>query len=195
MEASVGMIQPRRMTIAQFDAWVETADEGFTYELHDGVAYAFASGSASHGRLAMRLGSWISARLTPPCEVFLGSVSVRRHPERASSVVPDVLVTCEQPPPAQMYVTSPKLVVEIISPTSVVNDLNRKPRIYSAIPSIEEYLVVDSRSIWARVFRREPGGELPSEGEGVSRVDAVVEVSSVGVSFTLSELYDGILDA
>jgi hypothetical protein len=30
------------MTIAEFDVWVETADECFTYELHDGVVYSLA---------------------------------------------------------------------------------------------------------------------------------------------------------
>lgn len=48
------MIDAQRMTIAEFDHWVETADECFTYELHDGVVYSFASGIAAHGRLCTR---------------------------------------------------------------------------------------------------------------------------------------------
>lgn len=142
------MIVPYSMTIAQFDEWVPTADEGFTYELHDGVVYAFASGSAGHGRLCV----WLYPQVKAPCEVFLGSLSVRRHPERPSSVVPDALITCEKPPAGQIFVRAPKLVIEVISPTSVVNDLIRKPRIYNAVPTIEEYLVVDSRSMWRAFF-------------------------------------------
>jgi len=188
------MIEPKRMTIAEFDTWVETADEGFNYELHDGVVYSFSSGSVSHGRLSMRLGAWLYQQVTPPCEVFLGSLSVRRHPERASSVIPDALVTCEQPPAGQIFVTAPKLVVEVISPTSVVNDLIRKPRVYDAVESIEEYLVVDSRSMWARVFRRDDAGELPTAGEGVTAPDSTIELQSVGLTSTLAELYRGILE-
>jgi Uma2 family endonuclease len=183
----------QRMTIAEFDRWVETADEQFTYELHDGVVYAFASGSVAHGRLCTRLGSWLDRAIEPPCEVFVGSLSVRRHPERSSSVIADVLVTCEAPPPGQLYVVAPKLVVEVISPTSVVNDLIRKPRIFGAVPSIDEYLLVDSRAMWARVFRRDESGELPLEGEGVAAADSTIELQSVGITFTLAELYRGVL--
>jgi Uma2 family endonuclease len=182
------------MTIAEFDTWVESASEGFTYELHDGVVYSFASGSVSHGRLCTRLGGWLITAVTPPCEVFVGSLSVRRNPERPSSVVPDALVTCEEPRSQQIYVTAPKLVVEVISPTSVVNDLIRKPRIYNAVPSIKEYLLVDSRSMWARVFRRDDAGELPAEGEGVTTPDSTIELRSVGLTFALAELYKGILE-
>ena len=188
------MIELNNMTIAQFDEWVPTADEGFIYELHDGVVYAFASGSASHGRLCMRLGVWLYPQVKAPCEVFLGSLPVRRHPERPSSVIPDALVTCEMPPAGQIFATAPKLVVEVISPTSVVNDLIRKPRLYNAVPSIEEYLVVDSRSMWARVFRRNAAGELPAEGEGLAAADSTIELQSVGLTFKLGDLYANILE-
>jgi Uma2 family endonuclease len=103
------------------------------------------------------------------------------------------LVTCEQPPPGQIYVTSPKLVVEVISPTSVVNDLLRKPRVYNAVPSIGEYFVVESRSVWARVFRRDDDSELSAAGEGATSLESVLELRTVGLSFTLADLYRGIL--
>jgi hypothetical protein len=57
-------------------------------------------GTATHGRLCDRTGIWLNKRVEPPpFEVFLGTLSVRRHPNRALSVIPDALVTCEQPPP------------------------------------------------------------------------------------------------
>lgn len=122
----------------------------------------------------------------------MGSLSVRRHPDRPSSVIPDALVTCEPVPARQLYATAPTLVVEVISPTSVVNDLIGKPQVFSAIPSIEEYLLVDSRAMWASVFRRDDSGELPLEGEGVTAPDATIELRSVGVTFALADLYRGV---
>jgi Uma2 family endonuclease len=181
------------MTITEFDVWVETADESFVYELHDGVVYAFASGSTSHGLLASRLGTWAAANLKPPCNIFFGSISVRRDPERPSSVIPDLVVTCEQAPAMQIYVTSPKLVVEVISPRSVTNDLVRKPRVYDAVPSCEEYLLVDSRAVWAKLMRRDADGGLTTDGEDVVSPDATITLETVGLSFTLAELYAGIL--
>ena len=61
------------------------------------------------------------------------------------------------------------------------------------MPSIQEYFVVDSRSVWARVFRRDDDSELSAAGEGVTSPDSVLELQTVGLSFTLADLYRGIL--
>ena len=182
------------MTIAEFDVWVKTADDVYTYELHEGVVYAHAAASVDHERLCTRLGTQLIARLAAPFEVFLNSRSVRESPERASSVVPDFVVTREPTPPGQTYVTAPTFVCEIIEASSVVNDLIRKPRIYSAVASIEEYLVVDSRSMWVCVFGRSASGELSVQSEGVDSPNAAIRLTSLDIAFTLAELYRGILE-
>ena len=88
------MIDPQRMTLAEFDTWAQTAPEGFMYELHDGVIYSFATGTEEHGMLCMRMANWLSVGIKLPCRVFQGTISLRRKPERATDVVPDVLVNC-----------------------------------------------------------------------------------------------------
>jgi len=188
------MIEPKRFTIAEFDAYVETAAEGFTYELHEGILYAFATGTQSHGLLCTALAKLVLPVVDAPCSAFLGSISVRRKPERPSSVVPDLVVTCEDREPANILVRTPKLVIEVISPSSVTNDLVRKLKVYGAIESVKEYLVVDARSMWARVFRRDDDDEqLSADGRDLTAPDDLIELQTVGLSFTLGGLYSGIM--
>jgi Uma2 family endonuclease len=185
-------IEPERLTIAEFDAWVQTADEEFVYELHDGIVHAFATGTQNHGDLCSALAKIVLPTVSLPCRTYLGSISVRRRPERPSSVVPDVVVTCEEREPTHIFVRAPKLVVEVISPSSVTNDLVRKIRIYNAIESIKEYLVVDSRTLWARVFRRDADEQLSADGRDLASPEDIVELETLGISFRLEALYVGI---
>jgi hypothetical protein len=43
------------------------------------------------------------------------------------------------------------------------------------------------------VFRRDDEGELSAAGEGATASDGELELQTVGLSFTLADLYRGIL--
>lgn len=43
------------------------------------------------------------------------------------------------------------------------------------------------------MFRRDDESELSAAGEGVTSPDSVLELQTVGLSFTLADLYRGIL--
>ncbi len=181
------------MSIAEFDDWTLTANEQFTYELHDGILYGFATGTEEHSLISVRLTSWLLPVVTAPCRVHQGGVSVRRHLDRPSSVVPDVLVTCEPRERGRIYVTSPNFVAEVISPSSVTNDMYRKPIVYDAVESIMEYLVIDSRSMWVRLFRRTNERRLLPDGDDLISADQCVSLTTVDLQFTLADLYRDIL--
>jgi hypothetical protein len=75
----------------------------------------------------------------------------------------------------------------------VTNDLVTKPGVYEAIPNIEEYIAVESRSMWARLFRRDESGSLVLFGSDLTESEDVIELRSVGLSFSLGDLYETIL--
>ena len=131
----------------------------------------------------MRIAAWLLPLVKPPCRVHQGTIAVRRRPDRPSSVVPDVLVTCEPRERGRSYVSSPNLVVEVISPASATNDMYRKPRVYDAVESLSEYLVVDSRSMWVRLFRRDDDGRLSPDGEDLASPQSRVSLETVALSF------------
>ena len=187
------IIEPKRLTIEEFDAWVQTAAEEFTNELHAGIVYAFATGSQNHGDLCSAPARFVLPTVALPCRAYLGSISVRREPERPSSVVPELAVTCEEREATNIFVREPKLGAQVISPSCVPNELVRKI-VSTAIPSIKEYLVVDSRSMWAHVFRRDTDGQLWAAGrDDLVSPEDIVELRTLSIPFALEALYTGII--
>jgi Uma2 family endonuclease len=75
----------------------------------------------------------------------------------------------------------------------VTNDLVRKIKIYDAVEPIKEYLVVDSRTMWARVFRRDAEEQLSADGQDLTSSADIVELQTLGITFALESLYAGII--
>ncbi len=67
---------------------------------------------------------------------------------------PDASVPCESITLETEKLIAPKLLVEVISPKSVMRDHVTKRYAYQAIPSLEEYVLVDSRRVWVALYRR-----------------------------------------
>ncbi len=64
-------------------------------------------------------------------------------------------------------VTNPKIVIEILSPTTADYDYGSKFTYYRGLPSLEEYVLVSQHTPRIEVFRRTPAGEwLLSTYEG-----------------------------
>jgi Uma2 family endonuclease len=180
--------QPGPMTLDEYDRL--TPPEGERYELHDGYLVAFSTGTGVHGILCTRISTALDSHVRPPCQVFGASAIGVRRADRRTNVIPDGLVICENFDLSATYVTAPKLVVEVISPKSVNRDRVQKLDIYRAIPSIDEYLMVDSRRVWACVSRRAPGGAWLDVV--YDTLDARIDLLSVDLRIALADLYRGI---
>ena len=156
-------------------------------ELLEGEVVAFAGGSVAHGILCSRIHALVSAATKPPCQAFTSDVAVRVN-ERATYVFPDVSRTCEKLDADARFIAAPDLVVEVISPESKARDRGEKLDAYQSIPSVMEYLLVDSRRVWMCVFRRMAAGVWT---ETTYELGETVELRTAGVSIDVTELYAG----
>jgi Uma2 family endonuclease len=151
------------MTFAAFIAWADRQPGEVRYELVDGVPVALAQPTNAHNRLMMRLYDVIGPRVRARgCDAYTSGSLV---PTRADDTgrVPDLLVTCDERDQRDdddgvnaRTIRYPKFVAEILSASNDVDDLVHKRNEYEGLLVIEEYLILDSRRIWARVHRREP---------------------------------------
>jgi Uma2 family endonuclease len=84
--------------------------------------------------------------------------------------------------------TAPSLVAEVLSPSSVSNDLRDKAVDYLRLPSLSAYLVLaqDEAKAWAWVRSATGFASSPSELVGH---DAIIEITSLGINPPLSEIY------
>ncbi len=176
---------PGPTSVAEFEALLRQSKQKL--ELVEGQVLAFAGGSVAHGILCTRLVSAIAAATKPPCQTFTSDVALRLA-ERATHVFPDVSHTCEALDPGATSIVAPDLVVEVISPESKARDRGEKLDAYQSLPSVMEYVLVDSRRVWISVFRRMAGGVWTETTYGL---DEQVELRTVGVTIDIAELYAG----
>lgn len=164
-------------------------DSTVRHEYVGGQLYAMAGASDRHNRIALRLAALLDAHVGDgPCQVFMSDMKVRV----AADVFyyPDVVVACD-PPGGDPYIRSePRLVVEILSPSTERIDRQEKRLSYAGVSSLVEYLLIDPNRCLVEVQRRdqEGGWSLTT----FTQLDDVVELASVGVGLRISDLYRGV---
>jgi Uma2 family endonuclease len=180
--------QPRPMTLTDYDD--VKPPEGEIWELHEGYIVAFSTGSGRHAILCTRVAAALEAHVAPPCRAFGASTIGVRRTGRATNVIPDGSVTCEELDLSETYILAPKLVVEVISPESVNRDRVAKLDLYRAIPALHEYLMIDSRKVWASLYRRGPANTWIDMT--YTSLNDSIDLVSIELRLSLAHLYRGI---
>jgi Uma2 family endonuclease len=119
-------------------------------------------------------------------------IKIPRNPQY---FYPDASVVCGQPefdPQAGERTTllNPKVVTEVLSPSTESYDRGKKLAQYIKIPSLEEYVLVSQdEPRLDTFFRRDDGSWTFSVSAGS---DATVALRSMGMDVPLAEIYAGI---
>jgi Uma2 family endonuclease len=130
----------KRYTVDEFMSW----DENIRAELYDGELRMMANPTTRHQRVLNRINVQLSLFLRgKPCQVFPGRVAVRLNADEDTVFEPDIIVVCDKTKlDSRMCNGAPDLVVEVLSPSSVRYDKDRKFKKYLAA-GVREYWVVD----------------------------------------------------
>lgn len=161
------------------------------HEYRRGLVYAMAGGTDNHDRIALNLLSLINLHLgDSDCRFHSGNVKVNYQDE--FYYYPDAFVTCDERDREDRYIKRyPKLVVEVLSPSTQVFDLGEKFDDYRQIESLEEYVLIfqDSQRVECRRRTLMNTWETVVYGTG----DQVL-LSSIDLEFEIAELYRGLDD-
>jgi Uma2 family endonuclease len=173
-------------TLEEFLAFDDGTDT--SYQLFEGRIVAMNPPLRGHSVLAARLARIVGSQLKSPCEVAAeaGIIPVNR---RNSWYKADLIVTCTPGSYKDPFIAEPVLVIEVLSPTTIATDFNRKLPDYQQIPSMRDILLVSSMERLIRHWRREADGWT----EHGHRRAATVRLSGLPVAIAMRELYDGIL--
>ncbi len=174
---------PLAMTRHEFEAWAPTIDErwewvrGFAIP----IPHAFAGGTWAHARIASRIFAKLSAGLQPPCEAIIGDLLRLATP--ASQRYGDVYIVCEGLDPTATVLTTPRVVIEVVSRDSVERDLLEKRFEYVRIVGLEAYFAFFEHE--RRVLEYAPD----DRSEPIEHRETV---SVHGVDISISDLFAGI---
>lgn len=126
------------------------------HEYLNGELVAMAGGSRAHNLLATRVARLLGNHLEAgPCRIYQSDMKVRCEAV-SRFYYPDIMVCCGpvDTEPDPYYETAPTLIVEVLSPRTAANDDGEKRVNYQAIPSLEEYLLLDPDLGTGTLYRR-----------------------------------------
>jgi Uma2 family endonuclease len=162
-------------------------------EYYHGEMFAMSGGSRHHDRIAIRLTILVGQHLRgKKCEAFSANMRVLVAPAGLYTY-PDFSVVCEEPQFADAHVdtlTNPTLPVEILSPSTEDYDRGKKAKLYRAIPSFRELLLIAQDSYEVDLYRRQADGTWSLiEAKGL---ESSIPLTSIGYTLSLGEIYEGV---
>jgi Uma2 family endonuclease len=177
----------RTMTVEEYFL-LEKNDPDTCYEYYDGYIYAMSGGSFNHDMIKSNVQRILWGLLrSGKCRVYSSDIKVYISKERYFH--PDVTVTCDpRDRGTGDLLQSPRLVVEVLSPSIELKDRTWKLQNYTAHPTIEEYLLVSARALKMELYRKEQDKWVYYAFEANDEID----VACLGVHFPVAEAYDGI---
>jgi Uma2 family endonuclease len=188
MQEPIQPVTGGKLTYEDFLEFVK--DKEGEYEYVDGRAVALASPSPEHDRLVSVLNYLIYGHVRGSgCIVYLShdlETVPGEEPRR-----PDLAVTCDKRDAKRGLdrphaIHFPKLLIEVLSPKTRDDDLGDKLNEYKALPSVEEYLIVDSTRHWIRRHYRNADKNLVFDADQIS---GTVGLASIGYTLDIDALY------
>lgn len=122
------------------------------HQLIDGEIYAMAGASENHNLLALNSASeWRNQLRWTSCRTFMADMKVKVG---GDFYYPDVMVVCGQDDDDVYYKTAPVVIVEVLSNATRRFDQSLKRMRCQAIPSLQEYVLVEQDKGEIEVFSR-----------------------------------------
>lgn len=149
-------------TYADYCQWPE--DE--RWELIDGEAYAMTAPSRLHQDLVFEIAGQIRNYLQgKPCKGYVAPFDVRlprqdEADDKVDTVVqPDISVICDKTKLDKLGCRgAPDWVIEILSPSTALKDLNAKRNLYQR-HGVEEYWIIHPEDRWIMVYLLDVQGQ------------------------------------
>jgi Uma2 family endonuclease len=187
--AVYGEPAPQLLTVEEYFELEKRS--GQRYEYVNGVVYAMTGVSRAHNLISLELAFLLKRHLRGgPCRVFSTDLKLNlKLGDAEFFYYPDVMVACDQRGWDEYFIHNPKLVIEVLSPSTQSTDVREKAFNYKRLPSVEEYVVVAQKDFRVTVYRRVEAWR----GQVYSGPDAIAEFRSMGHTAPLSEIYAEVL--
>jgi Uma2 family endonuclease len=155
----MGLPQPiHKMTAQEFSVW--ELDEPERHEFFRGEVYrVFGMGGARREHNDVSGNCYLALRNHLSGTSFRAYTNdMKVHVKGTGDMFyPDVLVTCHpRDLAASLEMQHPKLIIEVLSPSTATFDRGDKFLTYRQIPELEEYALVDPHAKTFEVYRRQP---------------------------------------
>ena len=195
----------RKWTVEEFLVWHEQQEE--RYELIQGVPMLkrppvsvtlpgasaptmMTGASLRHNKVNSNLSLLLGNQLAGgPCNVFANDAAIETAADQVR--YPDLVIDCETRIDQGYLLSSPKLVIEILSQSTKSFDLLGKLTEYWQVATIAHVMIVDPDLLRVQLHVRR-SGEGPTV-DTFSNSEDVIDISEIGVILKLADIFAGLL--
>lgn len=155
-----------------------------------GELLAMSGAALRHNMIFTNLFGEIAFKLRGnPCRPF-GPDMRLNIPENTLFTYPDISIYCGDPqhiPEDEESFIHPTVIIEILSPSTREYDRGGKFKLYRDIPTLREYILVDTAAVNVESFRLNSNQHW--ELEEYTLLSQTLEMPSVGVSIPVATVY------
>jgi Uma2 family endonuclease len=161
------------------------------HEYIGGELFAMTGATKRHNVISLNVASALLGHLRGgPCRTYVEDVKVRLTVKGEEIFYyPDVSVACGPQDLEKVFLTDPRLVVEVLSPSTERTDRREKALNYREIPTLEDYVLIAQDQLEVTLHRRSEEWRA----HVVTRLDAAVELRSIAFTLPLDRVYEGAL--
>lgn len=181
-----------RYTLAEYLEMEKSAVE--KHEFNQGQLRMMSGGTVNHSLIITNtIGSLCSILKGKPCRSYDSNLRIR-IPRKTIYTYPDISVICgkvqlDPEDSTQQTATNPRLLVEVLSPSTEAYDRGEKFNYYRQIDSLEEYVLISQdRAMVETFFKQSDGIWLFSAFSGQ---DSKAPLRCLSLDLTLADIYDG----
>lgn len=193
MKNSATLTSPnRRYTPEEYLAIDRAAETKSEY--WNGQIIAMSGAQEEHLEIVRNISGLFFSRLKAGCRAYTNDMRIH-IPVSGAYTYPDIVVICgkkETTDDRFDTFTNPIILIEVLSPSTEAYDRSAKLLRYLSIPSLQEYLLINSTSVENLLYAKEnttgrwyvtPFNE-PAQ---------IVSLTSVGCALTIAEIYDNVI--
>jgi Uma2 family endonuclease len=185
------------VTAEEYLALEREAEE--RHEWLDGLIYAMAGESLAHSIICSNVNAELNIQLRgKPCTVFSPNMKTRAQLGvsiglKGLFAYPDTMVVCGKPIFHDEYrdvIVNPKVIVEVLSPSTLRYDHEEKFERYQQNKSLSDYLLVSQSRPHIQHFSRKPRGRWEYVIE--TKLNSSIVIASIKCKLKLADVYDRI---
>src|SRR5258708_2450127 len=178
--------QPPMMSVEEYFE-LEKKNPEICYEYVDGYVYMMAGGTFNHDTIKANIQGMIWAFLLQTkraCRVQTSDM--KTYISETRYFHPDVVVTCDpRDRGTGDRLKYPRVVFEVLSPSTELADRTWKMQTYLALPTLEEYILVDSKACKVELYRKEQEKWIYSSFGPNDQL----ELKNIDLHFAISDTY------
>lgn len=160
------------------------------HEYYYGYVQAMSGARLKHNQIASNLYSDIGSFLkNKSCQILPSDMRVST-PSHETYMYPDAQIVCGEP---QMEddsfdtLTNPSVIIEILSPSTQHIDKGRKFFFYRQIPSLKEYIMIDSKKRFIQTAIRQQDDLW--KFEDLNETATELTIQTIQLSISMNDIY------